>query len=101
MRLPVTGGGVLELEPDEFIPYEFSFGVKAAGEEVDHLRSVVRLADAEGAVWEGESIWTPAWFVGRMADFDRMSPPVPRGGRGGMGAHPGRKLVRPGCSGPP
>ena len=78
MHLPVTGGGVLELEPDESIPYEFSFSVKAAGEEVDYLRSVVRLADEEGAVWEGESIWTPAWFVGRMADFGRISPPVPQ-----------------------
>ena len=76
MRLPTDEGGTLDLERGESIPYEFSFGVKASGEEVDYLCSVVRLVDHEGRVWEGESVWSPAWFVMRLTDFDRISQPV-------------------------
>jgi len=75
-RLPTDEGGTLELERGEFIPYEFSFGVKASGEEVDYLCLVVRLVDHEGQVWAGESVWSPAWFVMRLTDFDRISQPV-------------------------
>ena len=77
MHLPALGDAALELEPDEFIPFEFSLGFKAAGDEVDYLRSIVRLADAEGTVWEAESIWRPCWFVERMTDFGRSTPPLP------------------------
>jgi hypothetical protein len=67
-RLPVSDGGTLELQPEKFIPYEFSFGLKAVSEDVDYLRSIVRLTDAQGVVWEGESVWSPSWFVEQGTD---------------------------------
>ena len=76
MRLPTDEGGTLNLERGEFIPCEFSFGVKASGEEVDYLCLVVRLVDHQGQVWEGESVWSPAWFVMRLTDLDQISQPV-------------------------
>jgi hypothetical protein len=81
-RLPTDGGGTLELKRAESIPCEFSFGVKASGEEVDYLCLVVRLVDHQGQVWEGESVWSPAWFVMRLTDFDRIYQPVLFAGAG-------------------
>jgi hypothetical protein len=76
MRLPTDQGGTLELEGGEFIPCEFSFGVKASGEEVDFLCLIVRLVDLQGQAWEAQSVWSPAWFVERLTDFDQISQPV-------------------------
>jgi hypothetical protein len=79
--LPTEDGGFLSLTPAEFIPYEFSFGVKHKGEEVDVLHSLVHLADEQGRTWEGESIWDVGDVVERMTDFGSITPPVSFCGR--------------------
>jgi len=70
-------GGVLSLAPSQFVPYSFSFGIRTMGDEIDTLNSLVRLADDEGRVWEGESIWDVSEIVHLMTHFGSPSPPVP------------------------
>lgn len=74
--LSTEDGEVLSLTPAKFIPYEFSFGIKQKGEEVDVVHSLVRLADEQGRLWEGESIWHVGDIVERMTHLGSIGPPV-------------------------
>lgn len=64
------------MTPHKSIPYEFSFGVKHKGKDVDVVHSLVRLADAQGRLWEGESIWDVGGIVERMTDFGSTTAPL-------------------------
>ena len=63
-------GGVLTAEPNPLIcKVKLDCHPNSATQLEDVLRSRVRLADDEGAVWECVSLFTPAIFFEKLVDL--------------------------------
>lgn len=74
LRLPVAGGGWLDVATQQFVPYRWAFAVSPGGGEVDDLLSVVALTDSAGRVYRGISALKPTDILKQMGSFTALDP---------------------------
>lgn len=75
VSLPVAGGGSLEIQTGEFVPYRVCVS-PLRGTEIDSLMTTVELVDADGYVYQGNSHIAIEEVLRQMGSLTAMDPVI-------------------------